>query len=61
MTPARGTARGRTLGGVAVVLPGGPLHFLDHEPPAAEARYHRAVGPPEDQNVRVEVRSVSGR
>src|SRR5215203_4936687 len=57
----QGTERAREAGGrrtlgvrlgdsptsvVAVVLPGGPLYLLGHEPPAAEARYHRAVGPP---------------
>jgi hypothetical protein len=46
---------------VAVVLPGGPLYLLGHDPPAAEARYHRAVGPPEDQELWIEVHVVSGR
>jgi hypothetical protein len=45
----------------AVVLPGDTLYLLGHEPPAAEACYHRAVGPPEDQELRIEVRVVSGR
>jgi hypothetical protein len=60
-THARGTALGEPPADVAVVLPGGPLYLLGHQPPAAEARYHRAVGPPEDQDIRVEVRVVSGR
>ena len=45
---ARVKALGQPPADVAVVLPGGPLHLLGHEPPAAEARYHRAIGPPED-------------
>ena len=60
-THARDTARGQPSASVAVVLPGCPLYLLGHQPPAAEARYHRAVGPPEDQELRVEVRVVSGR
>jgi hypothetical protein len=52
---------GKPPASVAVVLPGGLLYLLGHEPPAAEARYHRADGPPEDQELRVEVRVVSGR
>jgi hypothetical protein len=61
MTHARGTALGQPPASVAVVLPGGPLYLLGHEPPAGEARYHRAVGPSEDQELWVEVRVVSGR
>jgi hypothetical protein len=38
-TPARGAARGRAPGVLAVVLPGGPLHLLLREPKAAEARH----------------------
>src|SRR5215212_5292301 len=60
-TPARGTPWGRTLGGLAVVLPRGSLYRLGDEPPAAEARYHRAVGPPEDQDLCIGVGVVSGR
>ncbi len=60
-THARGTAWGQPPASVAIVLPGGPLYPLGHEPLAAEERYHRAVGPPEDQDVRVEVRVVSWR
>src|SRR5215216_3482329 len=61
-THARGTARGQPPASVvAIVLPGGSLYLLGHEPPQAEARYHRAVGPPQDQELRVEVRVVSGR
>jgi hypothetical protein len=52
---------GRAPGVLAVVLPGGPIHLLLREPKAAEARHHGAVGPLEDQDVWVEVRSVSGR
>ena len=37
------------------------LYLLSHELPAAEAHYHRAVGPPQNQELRVEVRVVSGR
>jgi hypothetical protein len=52
---------GRAPASDAVILPGSPLYLLGHEPTAAEARYHRAIGPPEDQEFRVEVRMVSGR
>jgi hypothetical protein len=61
MRHARGSAWGQPPASGAVVLPGGPLYRLGHESPAAEARYQRAVGPPEDQDIRVEVRVVSGR
>ena len=61
MTHARITAWAQPLQASAIVLPGGPLYLLGHETPAAEVRYHRSVGPPEDQDVRVEVRLVSGR
>ena len=61
-THARGTARGQPPASVvAIVLPGCPLYLLGHEPPAAEARYHRAVGSTQDQELRVEVRVVSWR
>src|SRR5829696_6595790 len=43
----------------AVVLPRHPLYLLCHEPLTTETRYHRAVGPREDQDVRVEVCMVS--
>ena len=59
-THARGTARGQPPASVAIVLPGCPLYLLGHEHPGAEARYRRAVGSSEDQDVRVEVRVVSG-
>jgi hypothetical protein len=58
---ARVTAWGQPSASVAVVLPGGPLYLLGHEPPAAEARYHRAVDPSKNQELRVEVGVVSGR
>src|SRR5918994_2505633 len=58
---AGGVPRGGALGHLAVVLPGSPLHLLGREPPDAEACHHRAVGPLEDQDVRVEARPVSGR
>ena len=61
MTHTRVTAWGQPPASVGVVLPGGPLYLLGHDPPAAEAGYHRAVGPPEDQELSVEVRVVSGR
>jgi hypothetical protein len=61
MTHVRGTALRQPSASVAIVLLGGPLYLLGREPPAAEARYHRAVGPPEAQELRVEVRMVSGR
>src|ERR671921_1677571 len=59
-THARDPAWGRPSASGAVVLPGGPLYLLGHEPLVAEACHHRAVGPPEYQDVRVEVRVVSG-
>jgi hypothetical protein len=59
-THPRGTARGQPSASVAIVLPGCPLYLLGHEHPGAEARYRRAVGSSEDQDVRVEVRVVSG-
>ena len=60
-THPRGTARGQPSASVAIVLPGCPLYLLGHEPPGAEARYHRAVGSTQDQELRVEVRVVSWR
>jgi hypothetical protein len=39
----RGTVRGRTHGRLAVILPGGPLHLLGHEPAYVEEREHGAV------------------
>ena len=59
--PARATVWGQPPASGAVVLPGDTLYILGHEPPAAEACYHRAVGSSEDQDLRIKVRVVSRR